>query len=147
MFSLCLLNNDTLLSGGGYGSIKFTNLNTKTRVKLLKGHTSKIVNMKILNENILISGSEDKIIKTWSIPDEQVLNEIKFGDYFHRVIQISASKMMLLTTSDDVNIKIWSISTGECVNQLEGHSNLILTIKLINDNILASGSWDTTIKV
>jgi WD40 repeat protein len=147
VFSLCLLNNDTLLSGGGYGSIKFTNLNTKTRVKLLKGHTSKIVNMKILNENILISGSEDKIIKTWSIPDEQVLNEIKFGDYFHRVIQISASKMMLLTTSDDVNIKIWSISTGECVNQLEGHSNLILTIKLINDNILASGSWDTTIKV
>ena len=26
VFSLCLLNNDTLLSGGGYGSIKFTNL-------------------------------------------------------------------------------------------------------------------------
>ena len=52
-----------------------------------------------------------------------------------------------MSGSSDDTIKIWNITTGECLETLEGHSDIISSIIKINRDIIVSGSYDKSIKI
>jgi len=54
----------------------------------------------------------------------------------------------LITSKDDYTIQIWNVATQTCKQTLAGHSNIIPSCKLSqNQQFLVSGSWDMTAKI
>jgi WD40 repeat protein len=47
----------------------------------------------------------------------------------------------------DMTIKLWNKKTGELVRTLSDHSSTVSSVAFDNVDILASGSYDGTIKV
>ena len=46
-----------------------------------------------------------------------------------------------------MRIQIWSFKTGECLNTLLGHSDYVLCLQVITNEILSSGGSDNLIKI
>ena len=65
----------------------------------------------------------------------------------------------VITSSTDKTLKIWNVSDGSCVRMLEGHTHWVMWVCVVpssrafgsgrdeSDDLVASGSWDDTVKV
>jgi F-box and WD-40 domain protein CDC4 len=47
----------------------------------------------------------------------------------------------------DRDLRIWSLSSGECLMKLQGHASTIRCLKIINENLVVTGSRDNTLRV
>ena len=63
--TVCILDNDKIVSGSHDKTIKIWNSNTGECIKTLTGHTSFVNSVCILNNDKIVSGSHDKTIKIW----------------------------------------------------------------------------------
>ena len=52
-----------------------------------------------------------------------------------------------LSSSNDKTIKIWNINSGQCEQTLKGHSSSVYCSIEIQDSLLISGSYDSTLRV
>ena len=64
--------------------------------------------------------------------------------YVWELVQISND---LLASAGDYTVRIWNLTTKTCKSNLTGHTGWILGLKQITSDVLASGSWDKTIKL
>jgi len=101
---------------------------------------------------VLASGSRNKTIKLWSIPDGKPLLTFNAGNEGHSdsigVLAVHPDGASLISGSSDRTIKIWSMPEGRIIRTLRGHSEIVDALALTPDGrILASGSWDKTIKL
>jgi WD40 repeat protein len=53
---------------------------------------------------------------------------------------------LLASGSNDGFVKIWNLSNGKLRNTLK-HANQVRKLIALNDSLLASASWDNTIKI
>jgi len=51
------------------------------------------------------------------------------------------------SSADENSIKIWDFHTGMCLRTLIGHKNTISALIAVNEEILASSSYDFTVKI
>jgi WD40 repeat protein len=107
------------------------NYKTSERVITLKGHTDRINDLEFSpSENWLISCSNDKTIRIWSMSTfecVQVLEQFECIEKIHLINRVShhrqmpytnsSSSLKLLTqvTSENRRFNIWDLSTNECV--------------------------------
>jgi len=42
---------------------------------------------------------------------------------------------------------LWNVKTGECIRTLNGHGNWVRSVSFDGEGLLASGSYDKTIKL
>lgn len=52
----------------------------------------------------------------------------------------------LVSAALDDSVKVWDLNAGRCIGSLEGHTASVRTLQ-VEDNILATGSMDATIKL
>ena len=52
----------------------------------------------------------------------------------------------LASGSWDYSVKVWDVVSGECVQTLRNHSNSVVALSEIQSDLVASGSYDETIK-
>ena len=71
------------------------------------------------------------------IGHEQVISDIKFND----------SNKLLATSSDDLSIRVWHGSSSNSSHIFYGHTQDIISIEWINDNLIISCSLDGTIRI
>lgn len=82
------------------------------------------------------------------------LVKANFGEYpyfthpaFVRSIDYRPELNLLVTASGN-NIYIWEIESGKCTQELKGHKGEVTSVSLnIDGTKVASGSWDTTVRV
>ncbi len=61
---------------------------------------------------------------------------------------LKLTNQFLASGSYDNSIKIWNIETGQLIRTLQGHSDYVVSLSLIEaSGFLASASWDETIKI
>ena len=60
-------DEDWLISGDSSGCIKIWNLKNFDCIKILENHTSKILMLKLLENNNLISVSRNNVVKLWDL--------------------------------------------------------------------------------
>ena len=110
----------------------------------------RVVKFSPLDENILISGSEDFTIRLWDIQNNQCLRTLR-GD-IGLVLSVAQNPKTKLLASSGSNgkINLWDIETGECLKSWQAHTvNLrVWSIAWSPDGqYLVSGSEDKTLKV
>ncbi|KAF5699653.1 vegetatible incompatibility het-e-1 [Fusarium mundagurra] len=96
----------------------------------------------------LISGSEDGLVKIWSVSiDARPLTVEEHGEST-TFIAISADGLRVASGSRDTTVKIWETETGTCLQTLKDQGRGIRSIKLSADGKrLVSCPYDNIIKV
>jgi WD40 repeat protein len=64
--NLILINNETFASASSNGSIIFWNISTETIITKQTAHNNTILSLQKLEDDLLVSSSQDKTIKLWS---------------------------------------------------------------------------------
>lgn len=143
-YALLALPNQQILSGSRCG-IKLWNIETGECTKHFKGHTSDVITLTLLPNNLLASGSHDGTIKIWNLETGECLKTLH-----HHCCVFSLAVLPdgnLVSGYQDRSIKVWDVTTGQCLNTLTGHSNPVSALMMLSDGRLASASEDSTIKI
>ncbi len=115
-------------------------------VCLLSLSVPKVIKKQDVGRGILISGSEDKIIRVWDANTGELIKKLKG----HRSAVLCLENMgdgLFASGSWDKTIKIWNSFSGQELHTLSGHGHVVQCLAYLGEDIIASGSWDNTIRI
>ena len=120
--------NEILISGSDDNTIKIWNLTNGQVIKKLYGHNdpklpvqqmdfiriliSQVTCILVLNDEILASGYEDKIIRLFNITTGQVINELNGHNNWIYGLVFTSDNSKIISASTDSYIFIWEFATG-----------------------------------
>lgn len=130
-----------LIASGSYDTtIKIWNTETGKYLKTLTEHTSPVIKLKAVSENILVSSAYWGTIKIWDIQTGNCINTITktvpggFPDALTNISIMTDNKIMAGYATGD--ICIWDMLTGKLIEQV-AHEASYNKFLLINDKQLA----------
>ena len=120
------------------GKISKWDLNTFTKIKSFKAHTSHISFIMRLNSSQILSASDDRTVKLWNHETDECVRT--FQGHLDDVlcIEISRDQSKMYTASWDHTIRVWDISSGECLKVIKLDAKAYC-LKLISTNLIAVG--------
>ncbi|KAI9002576.1 WD40-repeat-containing domain protein [Hyaloraphidium curvatum] len=128
--------------GESSGVARTVNLDTKTTVRVFKGHTGPVTclaveqNPETGEDAFLYTGSWDKTIKRWDIRTGQCVTTFSGHTDFVKCILLIPPAVLaellpashpkptspkLVSSSSDRSIKLWDVATGRAERTLKGH--------------------------
>ncbi|MBD2088358.1 WD40 repeat domain-containing protein [Microcoleus sp. FACHB-1515] len=129
-------------------AIRLWNLDRQQLVRSLQGHRDRVWSVAFAPElPVLASGSADRTIKLWNFQTGQCLATLTGHASWVWSVAFQPDGKRLASGSYDQTIKLWDVETRECLQTLEGHSAPIVSIRFRADGLLASSSFDTTIRI
>ena len=97
---------------------------------------------------LLASGSYDRTIKLWSLPDGALLKTLNGLSPMYPSLAISPDGRLLAWGNTSSAVVLWSLPDGGVLKTLTGHSDFVLSVAFSPDGrLLASSSMDKTIKL
>ena len=159
ILSLILLRrNNYLCSGGADLIIRIWDWENNQCLSILEGHEKWVKCIFELDNEIIVSGSDDMSIKLWK-DNVNIKTLVGHTNSVRSFCQIN--NQFFASGSFDCTIKIWEINTWVCVQTLEGHESNIINIITIKYNsqqenkndyakypvLIASCSNDKTLKI
>ncbi|XP_055331314.1 F-box/WD repeat-containing protein 7-like [Paramacrobiotus metropolitanus] len=114
-------------------------------VKELPAHQGHMITCLLLtDDNRIVSGSDDGIIKVWSVQRGQCLYTLPGHEAGIWAMEVEGS--LLVSASVDRTVRIWNLETGELDTVMVGHAQTVRCLAL-KDGICVSGSRDCTLRV
>jgi WD40 repeat protein len=119
-----VLIGDDLLASSGYdpdSTVRIWNLTNFEEKYVLRGHANNVFGLKLLENDILASASEDNTIKLWNITNgslKRTLSSHTAVIYWSLDFFDEESKL-LMSGSVDRTIKFWNFTTGQCLNTID----------------------------
>ncbi len=138
-----------IISGSQDQSIKIWSTDSGDCLQTLTGHKEEVECLAVSEENkFFVSGSDDETIKIWDLSD---LSDCKCIE----TLKEEASVLSLYILPNDQlicglssgKINKWSLKKYEKIATFQAHEEPIFSLKHIASNHVASGSWDTLVKV
>ena len=118
----------------------------KHAVKHLLGSDS-VISLISINKNCLASGDDEGTIKIWNLDDESDVKTLR-GHSEHVWSMVLLNGDRLASAGEDNLIQIWDLKENELLRTLVGHTDQVYALVLWeNENLLVSGSFDSTIKI
>ncbi|MBR8835951.1 MAG: serine/threonine protein kinase [Stigonema ocellatum SAG 48.90 = DSM 106950] len=148
-----------LASGGANGTIKLWLVSTGTEIRTITGHSDSVLSVAFSSDGeILASCSADYTIKLWLVSTGKEIRTFTGHSFFVNSVTFSQDEQILASGSSDNKIKLWLVSTGKEIRTFTGHSNAVSSVAFSPippisfdqeglQGIMASGSWDKTIKM
>ena len=111
----------------------------------MSSHTKPITSLILLNENQLVSGSEDKTIKIWDIKKRQCISTIT-GNYeiINSLLKLNENT---IAAGSHSAIRIFNTENKKELYSLTGHEKSVCTLIKLNDDKIISGGYDNLIKI
>ncbi|KAL0485075.1 hypothetical protein AKO1_011805 [Acrasis kona] len=139
--AITLINATTIASGSRDNTIKVWNLQSGKCTHTIKERYDVNTLLYHNEANMLISGSDDRIVRCYSV-DQKLVKELKghmFGVTSLCELQHDREHLRLASGSADRTIRIWDINSGVCINRIETtHKDDIVKILNIGYNLIAS---------
>ncbi|MBW4465078.1 MAG: hypothetical protein KME07_06515 [Pegethrix bostrychoides GSE-TBD4-15B] len=132
--------------------ISVWNFEDNELVRTFDAHTAwvRVVAFSPLDNNLLISGSEDFTVRLWDIQNNQCLKTLA-GDIGLVLSVVQNPKTKLLASSgSNGRINFWDVETGECLKSWQAHTANFRVWSIAwspDGQYLVSGSEDKTLKV
>lgn len=115
----------------------------------INAHSDWVRSLAITPDNqTLISGSFDSIIKLWNLSNGQLNYELSDHSKGVFCLAISPDGKYFVSGGFDHIIKLWDLTNDELIDELIDHTGTIQCLAISSDNhTLVSGSFDETIKL
>lgn len=107
-------------------------------------HVDQINCIKLMNENHLLSGSDDKHVKLWDLKSLECVKTYKGHSAAVKCLE-RINDNEFISGSKDCDIKIWDIESEDCVMTLKGHKSAVVSFSLLENGRFLSSSSDKTI--
>jgi WD40 repeat protein len=106
--SLCLLNESTLVSGGGSEDkkVKLWDLSTLKCTMVMKGHDLVIKQITRIGPNTIATGSWDKTVRVWNTLTGDCVRVLE--GHTDQVLGVIVHKDKLISVSKDRSMRIWA---------------------------------------
>ncbi len=119
---------------------------------ILKGHTSNVTGMTLVNSETLASCGGDHTVKLWNLTTGQIIKQL---DHFAWRLSIvldnnqeeEEEKTILASYGGDHTITLWNLKNGQLIQNLQAHTGEITSLISLSSKSFISGSTDNTIKV
>ncbi len=151
VFDLDFKGQSTLVSAGGYGTIKVWALSDGEAPALLhtlRGHTGGVWAVRISPDGMKIaSGSNDKTVMIWSVQSGEQLLTCRGHMYSVRCVAWSSdSRLVASAGGADKSVCVWDAAEGtQVMEPLRGHDVSVSSVVLnTTTTLLFSASWDNT---
>ncbi|MBE9219887.1 serine/threonine protein kinase [Dolichospermum flos-aquae LEGE 04289] len=144
-------NGTILATASDDKTIKLWDTKTLTTIQTLSGHSHAVKSLVFHPHGLLASGSWDKTIKIWDINTGLELHTLTGHKLQVNAVAFSPQRELLASASHDKTVRIWQLQNGKynLLTTLLGHTWAVLTVAFspTNQNLLATGSGDNTIKL
>ncbi len=94
------------------------------------------------NDQFVASGSQDKTIKVWKLPDLTPVHVFRGHKRGIWSVAFSPVDQALVSASGDKTIKLWNLKDGSCLRTFEGHVSSVLRVNFLSAGaqIMSSGA-------
>jgi centriolar protein POC1 len=100
------------------------------------------------DEEQLLSASDDKMVKVWSVPGQRFMYSLSGHTNWLRSADFSPDGRLVVSCGDDKTVKLWDAQSHRCVHTFYDHSDSVSSCKFHPDGTcIASASADKTIKL
>ncbi|KAF8072575.1 poc1a [Scenedesmus sp. PABB004] len=119
------------------------------RSTVLKAHTGTVRAVGFSQDGgSLITASDDKTAKLWSLPTQRFLFTLSGHSNWVRAAQISPDGRLAVTGSDDRTVKVWDLASRRVIRSYEGHGAGVNTVLFHPDGTcIASGGADGALRL
>ncbi|KAI9499124.1 WD40-repeat-containing domain protein [Zychaea mexicana] len=155
--AVALPNKSTnfLLTGGQDRTVKYWHLqdlkkNDKPRALYTHQAHDKDINTIAIapNDKVFATGSQDKLVKMWSVDSGELLGTCKGHKRGVWSVQFSPVDQVIATSSGDKTVKLWNVRNFTCIKTFEGHTNSVLRVDFLTAGMqLVSSGSDGLLKV
>ncbi len=117
-----------------------------TLIRTYSQHSSHVRALEWLDNDTLASaGWTDKTIKLWSITSGQTKSIIQTIQYVWSLKLLNTNIHLAAGIYPDINI--YNINDGNLVSSLKGHTSSVMDLVQLSADLLASSSWDETVRI
>ena len=149
-------NDSTVVSGGCDKCIRVWNKDTLVVSHVLRGHEANITSLAMpasttaptAPTTVFASGSMDKTVRVWSLPDGRNLSVLRAHTNFVYTIAFAPDGTTLASAGEGGNIRYWSVPEGSplhTTNAAHG-GNPIRALAAGSDGIILSGGFDNKLQ-
>lgn len=137
---------DGLLASGGAGdcALKIANCESKQLVSSYPGHTDQILTIAVVNETVIASGSQDKMVKLWDTRQKDCFHSLNFAHVVTALSSTSRSGLSRLALSQtDGSCTIYDLRVLKTLGTIHPHTDECRTVRFDpNGAWLLSGAYD-----
>ena len=141
IWGLIELNNGNLVSGSGDKSIKIWDLENKSCVKTLIGHSGFIFSLLEHSSGKLISGSgnDDLTSRMWDVVSGECTNILNYdGRGIWDMKELPNGEVLSICESKSISLRIWDPQTGHIIRDIDSQYPWITGCR-VNESTLFLG--------
>lgn len=139
-------NGESLAVALQTGAVELLDIKSVRRVWELIGHEKEV--------NALAFSPDGKLLASAS-PEKMVLWDPRTGHHLQTIDCKNQGSMSFSVDSHRLasgsypsgEMRVWDVITGDCIWSIEAHAKDICSLAFLYQDILVSGSWDTTVKI
>ncbi len=141
-------DNQLIASGGHDGKIAVWHIVTGQNLLSIKAHAGFVMGLAFIDNNTkLVSTGIDKHVKIWDIATGCLMQSWQSSAAIYKILVINDDQT-LVCNGENHEILLWDIATTKIIKRFTGHSAIVMDMAVHpQGNILASSSFDTTIKL
>ena len=159
--SLCDLGNGRIASGSDDTMVRVWDVNSGMSLKVLKGHTRKVISLCALGDGRIVSGSSDTTLRVW----DTVGATSREGSHLRssvclRVLEGHTSivtsvcalgepeAQRIVSGSGDQTLRVWDTKSGKALYKFDSHRDDVDSVCSLGNGRFASvSSYDKTVRV
>uniref|UniRef100_A0A060TAP4 ARAD1B08404p n=1 Tax=Blastobotrys adeninivorans TaxID=409370 RepID=A0A060TAP4_BLAAD len=138
------LHGNTLVSGGCDRDVRVWDLKTGNCLQILRGHSSTVRCLQMVDAHTAVSGSRDTTIRVWDL-ERGVCRRVLSG-HTSSVRCLEVVGDICVSGSYDFTAMVWRISDGTLLHTLTGHFSQIYCLAFDGERI-ATGSLDSSVRI
>lgn len=115
----------------------------------LKGHMTSVVTCLQFEDNYVITGADDKMIRIYDSITKKFLIELSGHDGGVWALKY-AGNGILVSGSTDRSVRIWNIHLGKCTHVFKGHTSTVRCLDIVEHEgvkYIVTGSRDNTLHI
>jgi WD40 repeat protein len=128
-------------------TVNVWNTLTFTSIRKYTNHTDVIYALDQIDNDTMVSGSQDRTIRIWRISTGETLQTINVNEvvFVVRVFSIEFKQIVCGKFGSTNNLQIYNYETGDLIHTLNGQISSVWSIEMLSDQFMASGGGDNRV--
>jgi WD40 repeat protein len=125
-------------------TVNIWNTLTWTSIQTYKNHTNWVRSLDQIDNDTMVSGSNDQTIHIWKISTGETLRIINVNALVY-VVRVFSIEYKQIVCGSSNNLQIYNYTTGDLNRTLLSHSSSVFSIEMLSEQYMASGSDDQNV--